>query len=690
VKTSAKRLRFVALTTVWGLLATGTGLLYGQPYALATRGAVSIKGNLVRIDSFDSSDPQASTDGQYDPAKARANANIVSDINVSGGISVGNAAVAGHLSIGYNGSVSVGPAGSVGDIAWIASHFGIEPGWANGFEGIVFPDFSPPYTSGLAPDGGFIVTSGMATATYGTNSSTVPDPLPAGLITNTSSVFLNSVPDPIPPGLRTNTATVTTTTLPSPVPEHVTTNTTFATTAGYPQPGTYLGTVTTNWNGAHHIVGYTYQRIAGYTYQTTTYSYSVTTYSWSVSVVYTNYVTNFYDHILYSGDYYATSLTGKTIVMGQARLVLPNGLNINDTFILAPTGSLKMFVGISIGITASYLTNQTGLAKNFLIFGDTTCFSGGIGGNGTFVGVIAAPHANININAGGISSLTLVGAFLANSFTMNGSHTQFHYDEDLGRIPVLPPLINSNPQDQSVLPGQNATFSVSASGGEPFQYQWIKNNPFMDDNPLPIIGATNSTLTISNADWDATAYYYVVITDSAGQSSTSESARLTVNYPPFIMQQPADQTALTGSNVTFEVIAGGSWPDTHLMHFQWKLNGADVSGSDNVLTIPQAQQANAGEYTVEIANPGGSITSNPARLMVYETAAASLDSASADVIGGNFQFNITGVPGFRYVISATTNLTDWQPIATNLSPFTFVETNACAFPQRFYRAEYYP
>jgi hypothetical protein len=37
---------------------------------------------------------------------------------------------------------------------------------------------------------------------------------------------------------------------------------------------------------------------------------------------------------------------------------------------------------------------------------------------------------------------------------------------------------------------------------------------------------------------------------------------------------------------------------------------------------------------------------------------------------------ITPNPGFNYVIFNSTNLVDWVPIVTNVSPFSYVETNA--------------
>ena len=42
--------------------------------------------------------------------------------------------------------------------------------------------------------------------------------------------------------------------------------------------------------------------------------------------------------------------------------------------------------------------------------------------------------------------------------------------------------------------------------------------------------------------------------------------------------------------------------------------------------------------------------------------------------------------GLNFVIEVSTNLVNWRPLQTNLSPFTFVDTNEPASPFRFYRA----
>jgi hypothetical protein len=58
-----------------------------------------------------------------------------------------------------------------------------------------------------------------------------------------------------------------------------------------------------------------------------------------------------------------------------------------------------------------------------------------------------------------------------------------------------------------------------------------------------------------------------------------------------------------------------------------------------------------------------------------------------------FQFSLTGPAGSNVVISASTNLQNWLPLATNplgSGSLTFTDTLATNFPSRYYRATLKP
>ncbi|MBN2505053.1 MAG: lamin tail domain-containing protein, partial [Verrucomicrobia bacterium] len=99
-------------------------------------------------------------------------------------------------------------------------------------------------------------------------------------------------------------------------------------------------------------------------------------------------------------------------------------------------------------------------------------------------------------------------------------------------LTVLPvPVIVTHPLSVLANAGATVTFTVTATGTGPLTCQWRRNGQ-------DISGATSSSYTVVNAQWDVNdGYYSVVVTDANG-SRESEPALLTVKSRPVITQQP--------------------------------------------------------------------------------------------------------------------------------------------------------
>ena len=83
---------------------------------------------------------------------------------------------------------------------------------------------------------------------------------------------------------------------------------------------------------------------------------------------------------------------------------------------------------------------------------------------------------------------------------------------------------------------------------------------------------------------------------------------------PAITNQPVSQTIAQGGTVSFTVGANGTAP----LSYQWRLNGISLSGATNAaLIVTNAQVSSIGDYTVVVSNPGASVTSAPANLLVF-------------------------------------------------------------------------
>ncbi len=82
------------------------------------------------------------------------------------------------------------------------------------------------------------------------------------------------------------------------------------------------------------------------------------------------------------------------------------------------------------------------------------------------------------------------------------------------------PVITTEPQDQTVNPGDNASLNVVANGTLPFNYQWNLNG-----SAIP--GATNETYNCSFVHYTNAGFYTVRIIGSGGLA-LSRGAELTV------------------------------------------------------------------------------------------------------------------------------------------------------------------
>ncbi|MGA2137848.1 MAG: immunoglobulin domain-containing protein [Verrucomicrobiia bacterium] len=204
-----------------------------------------------------------------------------------------------------------------------------------------------------------------------------------------------------------------------------------------------------------------------------------------------------------------------------------------------------------------------------------------------------------------------------------------------------PPSIDLDPQDQTVVVGDDAQFNVQASGTLPLFYQWYTNTDTV------LTGDTNSTLTVANAGTLDAGAYSVAVSNAYG-SVTSAVAQLTVNLPvaPSISTQPQDQiNVLPGANATFTVVAGGSAP----LSYQWyyNTNTPVANATDSILTITNVQPSDAGSYSVVVSNVAGTATSSNAVLTVSTNGVApvftTMPASQVILAGGTASFTVVAV-----------------------------------------------
>ena len=135
--------------------------------------------------------------------------------------------------------------------------------------------------------------------------------------------------------------------------------------------------------------------------------------------------------------------------------------------------------------------------------------------NGQFVGLFGLDEQfNLTLNNVQSSQAGNYSVQITNSFGLTNSSAA------VLTVTNMPPMILTQPTNQSLIVGQTATFSVTAGGTQPLSYQW----QFDSAN---LTNATNATLTLNNATTNQAGGYSVTVTNVAG-SVTSSNAVLSV------------------------------------------------------------------------------------------------------------------------------------------------------------------
>ena len=158
------------------------------------------------------------------------------------------------------------------------------------------------------------------------------------------------------------------------------------------------------------------------------------------------------------------------------------------------------------------------------------------------------------------------------------------------------PTINTQPVDYAACVGDNAVFSVSASGTS-LTYQWQVNtgSGFVGIFSGGVYsGATTNTLNITGFTSGMDGYQYQCIvtgTVNCTSNSTSNIATLTETTSPNVITQPVSQSICEGDNAVFTAAATGSgltyqWQEDSGSGFANISNGGAYSGATSaILTV---------------------------------------------------------------------------------------------------------
>jgi hypothetical protein len=224
-----------------------------------------------------------------------------------------------------------------------------------------------------------------------------------------------------------------------------------------------------------------------------------------------------------------------------------------------------------IGDTATFAVVATGTPApvyqwSEISGGVTTALVDGPGPFGeTFSGSTNATLLIINVQTNDAGSYFVT---VSNAAGSTNSRTAV-----LTVLPV-PPAIATQPVAQTILVGQNASFSVTASGTSP-NYQWTFNGAPLSDGLGPFgeifEGSTTSALEIENAQTNDSGSYAVIVTNSAGTTESQSALLNAVALPP-------------PSFISYSM-AGSIYTQNFNSLPSWGTNYTETGKADNPVTI---------------------------------------------------------------------------------------------------------
>jgi len=210
----------------------------------------------------------------------------------------------------------------------------------------------------------------------------------------------------------------------------------------------------------------------------------------------------------------------------------------------------------------------------------------------------------------------------------------------------------------------------------------------------------------SNANW--TGYINRVRIDptSAVNATVSfdwvrfvPSGALAANQPP-ALSAFTNRTVMAGSNLTVNVTASDPNvpPQTLTYSLAEPSLGAQINPTNGLFTWrpAMAQAPSTNLFTIQVTDNGTPVLSATNSFWVTVNSPISPGLSAVSSSNGVFTLTVSGNAGPDYVLQTSTNLTppvNWRPIQTNASaapPFSFSDTGATNFNQRFYRVQLQP
>ena len=219
---------------------------------------------------------------------------------------------------------------------------------------------------------------------------------------------------------------------------------------------------------------------------------------------------------------------------------------------------------------------------------------------------------------------------------------------------------------------------------------WIGGAANLSSYGLTFLHTIDGGVTWSPAGFNDTYYInrFRFLSPNLGFAS---GGNLYVYYNPLVIEtQPQSQVVDAGSNLNLSVTASSLTP----VSYQWQQNGANITATNAVLSLPGVTRTAEGYYSVLVTNSATNLQSSNATVQIL---AAERLSAPILLSGGQLHLLFNDADGgallssndiATFQVMVSTNLTNWSVLTNALTLtngsmlLTDTWTNS---PRRFYQ-----
>ena len=354
------------------------------------------------------------------------------------------------------------------------------------------------------------------------------------------------------------------------------------------------------------------------------------------------------------------------------------------------------------------------------------------GASGAYTNELCAGNAT-NITISGLVQGTTY-YFAATSYAASGLESSFSSEVSY-LVPLNAPIVNQpptlDPLNNLIVYEDAKPQKVDLSGitsGAAKEKQKLKitavsDNPGLIPNPKISYTSPHTTglLTFKPlANATGTAAITVTVNDGgASNNIVTQTFTVTVIAPPLpTFDAISDITVSEGASLQTTTVTGISCVATNespklklivkssnpsLIHNP-KVIYHNPDATATLTFKPVAKKTGITIITVTLEDSARKINNTFSRTFTITVLSNNVTGGPMPVTleslgyaNGQYALTVAVAPGYEpavsgttYVIEASTDLVNWVPVYTNTAPFTFVDTNASQFGQRFYRSVYAP